>query len=209
MNRALATALRKFVSHKRFPKERITFRIIKNSLRNPKILDIADMCLSEHLFDYMSTGRPITVSEKIGRGLHINEVIGIANNKAPLLLAIRNGNLKEARLLIKNGADIDAVDDTNDTALIWASVNGNLEMVKLLLEAGANTEIKDNNGNTALIWAARENYVSIAELLMRYGADPLYKNIKNVNALEYARMRNHSEIVNLLLRESVVEITTY
>lgn len=47
------------------------------------------------------------------------------------------------------GADINAIYENGDTALIMACSYLNVDCVKLLLELGANTIIKNNSGYTA------------------------------------------------------------
>nr|WP_297278145.1 ankyrin repeat domain-containing protein [uncultured Brachyspira sp.] len=44
--------------------------------------------------------------------------------------ASRNGHLEVVKLLIDKGADVNAKDDYNRTALMLASSNGHLEVVK-------------------------------------------------------------------------------
>ena len=58
------------------------------------------------------------------------------------------------RLLLDNGADIEARDEEGDTPLMRAASHGQTEVFKLLLERGAKTRIRDKQGMTPLIAAA-------------------------------------------------------
>lgn len=51
------------------------------------------------------------------------------------------------KLLIENGADLNAIDKYGNTPLILAAKNENSSMLKILLEAGADVDIKNNIGN--------------------------------------------------------------
>jgi len=79
------------------------------------------------------------------------------------------------RLLLGAGANVDAKNNWNETALIYASRNDFSEAARLLLEAGANIDAKDYNGWTALIWASRYGHVEVVRLLKKYGAKYFYQ----------------------------------
>jgi ankyrin repeat protein len=56
--------------------------------------------------------------------------------------------------LVEHGADLNAKNNTNYTALILASENGNFEIVKYLVEKGADVNAINNN-KTPLMSASR------------------------------------------------------
>ena len=75
-----------------------------------------------------------------------------SNSGEELIDAARYGDLETVKLLIENGADINAKDEDGYTVLMHASFNGYLEIVKYLIEKGANVN-EDKDGVTAL-WGA-------------------------------------------------------
>src|SRR5260370_33014393 len=54
------------------------------------------------------------------------------------------------RLLIANGAKVNARDVEGGTALMQAALLGRADNVKILVEAGADVNARDNKGGTAL-----------------------------------------------------------
>jgi len=90
-----------------------------------------------------------------------------------LIAAAAAGDEAEVEALIAKGADIDAKDDLEYTALHMASDNGDAAMVTLLLDKGADIEAKDFGGDTALLWASYGGHVAVVELLLAEGEDRL------------------------------------
>ena len=57
--------------------------------------------------------------------------------QTPLIVAARNGRNDFTAMLIENGADVNAVDNEQHSALYYASEAGLTEIVEQLLMAGA------------------------------------------------------------------------
>lgn len=77
-------------------------------------------------------------------------------NSPDIVIAATFGKINELMSLIKNGANVNAHNDYNSTALIMASAAGQTEAVTILIEAGSDTALVDCFGRTALS-AAKEN----------------------------------------------------
>ena len=58
-----------------------------------------------------------------------------------------NGVLEAARKLVSAGANVNAVDNRDQTPLFWADGDG---VVEFLLECGADPTVRDDQGWTAL-----------------------------------------------------------
>ncbi len=117
----------------------------------------------------------------------------------PLADALDRGDVEQVRLLVKQGADLNAKDEQGATALIKILADlaladgmltrdeGNLnakektelrvlvpkaiELAKLFIENGSDVNAKDNANLTPLHWAAMGGMTDIVILLIERGAD--------------------------------------
>ncbi|KAH0557197.1 hypothetical protein GP486_005013 [Trichoglossum hirsutum] len=82
------------------------------------------------------------------------------------------GSLEVVKLLVENGAVVDAIDDEGSTALQKASMRGHISIVTYLLEHGADINHTNNIGYTPVLLAAESGFAEIVQLLIDRGADP-------------------------------------
>ena len=93
---------------------------------------------------------------------------GGGDGDTPLHIAIRLGNLEDARLFLEHGANVNKQGDIGYTALHNASMQSNAAAVRLLLEHGANCDVKSDFGETAIGLAVRQGDIDIIELLAEF-----------------------------------------
>lgn len=109
--------------------------------------------------------------------------------------------LKDATLLIQNGADPDTRTPEGYTLLMLAAWNSFPHIVKMLLELKANPNLlsTDSECAPALIWASISYDRQSIRLLLEYGADPNIQNFYGETALWWAARIGNTESVQLLL----------
>ncbi len=61
----------------------------------------------------------------------------------PLIRAAHNGHYQTVKFLVEQGADVNALDMGESTALHWAAMRGHVEIVKYLLEAGSDKQVRN------------------------------------------------------------------
>lgn len=74
------------------------------------------------------------------------------------------------RLLLRNGADVNAKNHRGETPLHLAASDGEASRIRLLIESGADINAVDRHGWTALHYAVMNDSVPIALFLLRHGA---------------------------------------
>ena len=89
----------------------------------------------------------------------------------PVSLALANGRVEVARLLLGATADIDKPDETGETLLFTACSYGHTEVVQCLCGARADIDKHNNNGWTSLHLASQQGHAEIAQLLCHTRAD--------------------------------------
>jgi FOG: Ankyrin repeat len=78
-----------------------------------------------------------------------------------------------AKLLLDNGANVNAADLSGNTSLIKASLCRHENIVRLLLQRGADVNVVNNDGKAALDIAQERGYHNIVRLLHQHGAQRL------------------------------------
>ncbi|KAJ7586308.1 ankyrin repeat-containing domain protein [Mycena floridula] len=80
------------------------------------------------------------------------------------------GDLEMVKLLVRNGADVNALDITYGSALLAAIQGRQSEVVEFLIESGADVNAWPNRVCTALQLAIHVGHKGIEEILRRHGA---------------------------------------
>jgi uncharacterized protein len=91
-----------------------------------------------------------------------------------------------ARRLVAQGADVDATDETQQSAYLVATSEGFLELLELTLAAGADVDAKDSWNGTGLIRAAERGHHLVVGRLLRAGIDKDHVNRIGYQALHEA-----------------------
>jgi len=81
-----------------------------------------------------------------------------------------HGDIKTVKALLAEGADVNAKNDEDITALFMACYSGHIDVVKTLLASGADVKVKTSNDKmTALEAAEKGNHSEIVMLLKNDG----------------------------------------
>jgi ankyrin repeat protein len=130
--------------------------------------------------------------------------------------AVLANDIERVRFLMANGADPNAVDPYDRTALMFASERGYTNIVKLLLEYGSDVNAREVGGCTALMLASERGYTDIVKLLLEHTDDTTYINAKTkawyycrpkiregyctyrYTALRKAEINGYKDVVDLL-----------
>ena len=117
-----------------------------------------------------------------------------------LIKSVYQINFDEVKYLIKEGADINYIDEQGESAVMVAIGTNNLELVQLLINNGADLNPDPNDVFTLPLCLAvdsaveqskwneeiKEDSIDIIELLVSNGADILSKDKNDESALDLA-----------------------
>ena len=139
-------------------------------------------------------------------GANVNSTINKSSSITALHCAVDNNgsgpskeSIEVARLLINNGANVDARNLWGHTPLRWTvRLNISKEMIELLLASGAGINSKDEDGSTVFLAVACYHDIEIIQILLNKKADPNIKDKDNKTALDYAIATNNSKVQELL-----------
>lgn len=101
---------------------------------------------------------------------------------------VKTGTPQDVQAAIDAGADANAQDKYDGTALMWAAENNqNPEVIITLLTAGADLEAEDEDGMTPLMLAAWYNQnPEVIIVLLKAGADAKAKDYAGKTAFGHA-----------------------
>ena len=105
-----------------------------------------------------------------------------------LITAAWDNDVRRARSLIARGADVNAKDNTVQSAYLISTSEGYLELLNLTLEHGADVDSKDSFNGTGLIRAADRGHADIAGRLVQAGVE-----IDHINNLGWTAL--HEAII--------------
>ncbi|GAB3824506.1 hypothetical protein GCM10028799_42810 [Kribbella italica] len=103
-----------------------------------------------------------------------------------LIAAAWKNDVATARRLITAGADVNAVDDTVQSAFLIAASEGYVELLDLTLQHGADVRSLDSYRGTALIRAAERGHAAVVGRLIRAGVTVDHVNNLGWTALHEA-----------------------
>ena len=149
-----------------------------------KIILIFSSLIIWEVFANGSDGSEVTPqieSKKIGSLVqnqqanpYFNPINGYGN---PLIVeAASRGDIEGVQLLISQGVDLNAKDNSGDTALLASTYWGYVEIVKILVDAGADVNKSDEHGNRPIHWATYYTFI----LSVDNPRQKLYVEIKRI-----------------------------
>ena len=119
----------------------------------------------------------------------------------------RDGTVQEVRKALKEGANANAKNNIDETALKLAAMNNSADVVNALLSAGAEINVKDSKNKTELMYAADYNQdVEVIKALLKAGADVNAKDTYNRTALMFAAKSNTAEVINTLIEAGADDV---
>ncbi|MEQ1897830.1 MAG: ankyrin repeat domain-containing protein [Vicinamibacterales bacterium] len=125
--------------------------------------------------------------------------VSAAARAVPLVEAVKNGDVKQARALVAQKVNVNAPDVDGSTALHWAAHRGEVALVDVLLQAGAKATAVNAYGVTPLALAVESGDPGVVSRLLKAGADANAATTGGETALMTASRLGKAEAVKVLL----------
>ena len=124
-----------------------------------------------------------------------------SSTDSPVADAAMRRDGPKVKLLLKQGADVNAAQGDGMTALHWAATHGDVDEAKMLIYAGARVDATTRNGNyTPLHLAAKAGNATVVKALLEAGANANAKTTSGAaTPLHLAAGQGSAEVVNALL----------
>jgi ankyrin repeat protein len=114
--------------------------------------------------------------------------------------AAMNGDREALKQLLKQGADVNAVQGDGVTALHWAATRGDADMASMLLTAGANHRATTRfGGYQPLHVAAERGHAAVVRALVKAGADANATTLQGTTPLMLAAQAGDTDTLTALL----------
>ncbi|SVA79717.1 uncharacterized protein METZ01_LOCUS132571 [marine metagenome] len=132
-------------------------------------------------------------------------LLAAASADAPIADASMRNDAAQVRLLVANGAEVNAAHGDGMTGLHWAAENGNSEIANILLESEADVEAVTRLGAyRPLHLAARRGHTSVIQLLLDASADPEVESTTgSVRPLHFAAASGNAAAVQAMITHGV------
>lgn len=159
----------------------------------------AETTVSDRFYEAIRSDDSRAVSELLAHGAGVNTRDD--HRTTPLMYAAAVGSIEMMRQLIAAGADVNAKNAFDATALMWCT--NQVEKVKLLTDKGADVNARSKRGRTPLLIAASHDAnIAVVRLLLSKGAD-MAKAIDKANntPLVASAYANDTESVKLFLEK--------
>lgn len=188
-------------------------RFAQRRLRRAKLEPDEKSALDDELWQYVTSEGEETNAEQVraylDRGADINQQNLMKTHKyywmkfetamTLLYFAVGYGSAKSVRLLLAEGADVNAEGGRFGNALQAACCQGEVKVVELLLNRGADVNAQGGAYGNALQAACCKGEVEVVELLLYRGADVNAQGGNYGTSLAAASYNGKTGIVRLLL----------
>lgn len=195
-----------------------------SKFNNNKNISAVDLKLLESLSQNSAKIMQMIIN-KVDKKL-INDSL---DGKTPLIIAVGNSYIDTAKILIENGANINAVDFEGWSALSYVVNNGDIEiaklllenkakikgelllaikspiaesridMIKLLIDNKANINYSDDDGFTPLNIAIESGDMELTKFLITNGANVNSLMQDGVSLIGYAIAQNNMDLLQILI----------
>ena len=147
----------------------------------------------------------VLTNKNFENNIDVNVIENTTRGWTPLHFAAHFSQPLTVKLLIDNGANVNALDkELHYSPLLFAIFSSNSKSAQILIENGADLNIQCNLGRNPLYLACKEGLTDVVRSLLEHGSD-VHSEANNQfesrkQAIHIAAQLNHREIICLLLK---------
>lgn len=159
---------------------------------------------NQRLIEASEKGDNITVVQLLMSGVDPNVNAKDWAGYTPIIVALNNGHIKTAKILIEAGVDINKLGDCGRTPLVNAILDDRIELVKLLLELGADVNVYSRAKHSPLMLSLINKNSTIARMIIEAGANLNTVTDYGFTPLHYAIRMNDIEMVKFMVEKGAL-----
>ncbi len=158
------------------------------------------------------TGDNVKILQMLSMGYSANQRFTECDGGTPLQVAASEGHVLTMHILVQAGAELDTMNDEQNTALMLACIKGRPEAAKYLLQAGADVAQIGDDGMTCLHLATQNGLLECASAILARSHLPRgFLNRQDEGGwtpLVWACENRHEEVIRHLLRRGADPLIT-
>lgn len=122
------------------------------------------------------------------------------------LAAAAAGSLDGVRAALADGADKDAVDHEEASAILHAARGGHLDVVRALISEGVDIDAQDQTCSNPFLFGCINDQLELVTIMAEAGADLKRLTRMGGNGLTPAAEKGHLEVVRYLLENTRINV---
>ncbi len=150
------------------------------------------------IHDAAAAGDTAKIQQLIDAGTNVDQPRA-GDEATALHVAVFNGKTDAVKLLLKDGANINAHTAAGYTPLHIAAIKDNAEIAKILLDDGAAVDAVAAGGETPLHLATMDENTDIVNELIDAGADRSLRDFEGRTASDLAKARGNDTLAKLTM----------
>jgi hypothetical protein len=119
---------------------------------------------------------------------------------------IIRGNKKLTEKYLREGVNVNGVDNMGMTPLILATKYDKTEIVKLLLKNNAKVNVKDKYKMSPMIYAVDNNNINVIKMLLKNGGSLNVYNASGQNPLTISASKKYYNLLKFLLSTNKIDV---
>ncbi|WP_051396236.1 ankyrin repeat domain-containing protein [Ignatzschineria larvae DSM 13226] len=120
--------------------------------------------------------------------------------------AAQTGDLEAIQQYLQAGGDINALNRTEESAILIAAKHQQYDVVQFLIEQGADINLQDQICFNPFLWGCIHNDLKLVEMMLNAGADLKRLTRFGGVGITPAAEKGHLEMVQLLLEKSAINV---